>query len=268
MPAFHLHLDVLGVILALGIGYEFGIRRLAERYCPVDEKPVTGWQRTLFYIGLVSMFVVSTWPFHDIAEQRLFMFHMAEHLVIAFVAPPLILVGTPWWLMRVLVGPILPAVKFLTRPIIALVAFNAWLALLHVPSVVVAMDTNSLFHFVAHSVLFITALMMWWPVIDPIPETHTLTPFGKMGYLFLQGIVPNIPASFMTLGTSPLYAEYAEFPRLWGIDVMTDQIVAGLIMKIGGTLWLWGWIALVWFTWYAEEQRYEPGPTVVRTPKA
>ena len=138
MPAFHLHLDVLGIILALGIGYELGIRRLAARYCPVDEEPVARWQRGFFYTGLTLMFVVSTWPIHDIAEQRLFLFHMVEHLAIAFVVPPLLLLGTPWWLMRVLVGPILPVVKFLTRPIIALVAFNAWLALLHVPSVVVA----------------------------------------------------------------------------------------------------------------------------------
>jgi putative membrane protein len=263
MPAFHLHLDVLGIIVALGIGYEYGIRRLAPRYCPSDERPVTVWQRVSFYAGLTLMFLVSTWPFHDIAEQRLFIFHMTEHLVIAFVAPPLLLLGTPWWLMRVVVSPIMPVVKVLTRPVVALVVFNAWLAFLHVPSVVVAMDTNSYFHFLAHTILFVTAIMMWWPVIDPIPDTHTLTPFGKMGYLFLQGIVPNIPASFMTLGTTPLYANYAEFPRLWGIDVMTDQIIAGLIMKIGGTLWLWGWIAWIWFSWYFEEQKYETGPTVV-----
>jgi cytochrome c oxidase assembly factor CtaG len=69
----------------------------------------------------------------------------------------------------------------------------------------------------------------------------------------------------MTLGTTPLYANYVDFPRLWGIDVMTDQVVAGLIMKIGGTLWLWGWIAWIWFAWYFEEQRYETGPTVIRS---
>ncbi|MEA2058271.1 MAG: cytochrome c oxidase assembly protein, partial [Actinomycetota bacterium] len=142
---------MLGIIVALGIGYEYGIRRLAPRYCPSDERPVTVWQRVSFYAGLTLMFLVSTWPFHDIAEQRLFIFHMTEHLVIAFVAPPLLLLGTPWWLMRVVVSPILPVVKALTRPVVALVVFNAWLAFLHVPSVVVAMDTNSFFHFFAHT---------------------------------------------------------------------------------------------------------------------
>mgnify|MGYP001812803425 FL=1 len=122
---------------------------------------------------------------------------------------------------------------------------------------------NDLFHFFAHAVLFVSAILMWWPVMDPIPETKTLAPFGKMGYLFLQSLVPTIPASFMTLGESPLYEIYTTFPRLWGMDVMTDQIIAGLIMKIGGGLILWVAIAWVFFSWYDNEQQYETGPVVV-----
>jgi len=265
LPEPHLHLDVLGLVAALGIAYEYGIHRLGPRYCPHDEEPVLRRQRLLFYTALVLMFVVSSWPVHDLAEERLFMFHMIEHLVLAFVVPPMLLAATPWWLLRALVRPILPVVVFLTRPLVALFAFNAWLAYLHVPSVVELMVTNDLFHLFAHVVLFLTAVMMWWPVMEPIPDTRTLTPMGKMGYLFLQGIVPNIPAAFMTLGTSPLYPIYGTFPRIWGIGVMTDQIIAGLIMKIGGTLWLWGFIAWVWFTWYREEQRFESGPVVIRS---
>jgi hypothetical protein len=44
---------------------------------------------------------------------------------------------------------------------------------------------------------------------------------------------------------------------------MTDQIVAGLIMKIGGGLIIWGFITWIFFSWYAEEQKYEPGPVVI-----
>ena len=264
LPAFHLHLDVLGAIVALGVAYEYGIRRLAPSHRPADDPPL-GTRRLRFHLGLVLLFIVSSWPFHDIAEERLFAFHMVEHLVIALVAPPLLLTGTPWWLLRAAVAPILPVVRFFTRPLVALVAFNAWLAFIHVPSVVEGMDTNPVFHLFTHAVLFLTAIAMWWPVLDPIPDTQSLTPFGKMGYLFLQGIVPNIPASFMTFGTTPLYPIYATYPRLWGIDVMTDQVIAGLIMKIGGTLLLWGFIAWVWFSWVRDEQRLEPGPRLVVT---
>jgi putative membrane protein len=260
---FHTHLDVLGLAIALVIGYEYGIRRLAGRYGPVDGPPVTTAQRLMFYGGVLLLLVASSWPVHDIAEQRLFMFHMTEHVLLALVVPPLLLVGTPTWLMEVFVAPILPVLKVVTRPIFTLVFFNAWLAFIHVPSVVEAMLTNNLVHFLAHAVLFLSAILMWWPVLDPIPETKSLAPFGKMGYLFLQSLVPTIPASFMTLGETPLYHIYTTFPRMWGIDVMTDQIIAGLIMKIGGGLILWIAIGWVFFSWYADEQKQETGPILV-----
>ena len=264
-PPFHLHLDVVVIVIALVAGYEYAIRRLAPKYCPGDEKPVTNGQRVSFYLGVASLAAASMWPVHDLAEERLFMFHMMEHLTIALVAPPLLLGGLPWWLLRALIRPIMPVVKVLTKPLVALLLFNGWLAFLHVPSVVEAMLTNDFVHFFFHLILFVTAIIMWWPVMDPIPDTETLTPFGKMGYLFLQSLVPTIPASFMTLGTTPLYGIYETFPRMWGVSVMTDQIVAGLIMKIGGGLILWGWIAWVFFSWYADEQKYATPPVVVRS---
>ena len=260
---FHAHFDVLAVAAGLLVLYEMGIRRFADAYCPDDEEPVTGAQRGLFYAGVITLVVVSVWPIHDIAQGRLFLFHMIEHTALALIVPPLLLAGTPWWLMRVLVNPVMPAVKFITRPLIALVLFNSWLAFIHVPAVVELMITNELFHFLAHAVLFATAIVMWWPVMDPIPDTQRLTPFGKMGYLFLQSLVPTIPASFMTLGSTPLYEVYQTFPRLWGIEVMTDQIVAGFILKIGGGFIIWGFITWIFFSWYAEEQEYEPGPHLV-----
>jgi len=264
---FHIHPDVYGVALAMILVYEVGLRTLADRYCPDDEVPVTRTQRVLFYAGVITMVVMSTWPIHDIAEERLFIFHMGEHIALSLIVPPLLLAGTPWWLMRAFVAPIMPVVKFVTKPLIALILFNGWLAFIHVPSVVELMLTSELFHFVAHAILFVTSIIMWWPVMDPIPDTARLSPFGKMGYLFLQSLVPTIPASFMTLGTTPLYGIYETFPRLWGIDVMTDQIVAGLIMKIGGGLILWGFIAWIFFSWWAEEQKYDPGPYVVPSTK-
>ena len=106
---FHLHFDVLAVAAGLLVLYELGIRRLADAYCPDDEDPVTGVQRGLFYAGVITLVVVAAWPVHDIAQGRLFLFHMIEHTALALIVPPLLLAGTPWWLMRVLVAPIMHA---------------------------------------------------------------------------------------------------------------------------------------------------------------
>ena len=186
---FHAHPDVPVAAAALLIGYFYGLRVLAERYAPRGEVAVTRGQKALFVSGVATIVIVSSWPIHDIGEQSLFMFHMVEHLGLALVAPPLLLAGTPWWLLRALLRPVLPVVKLLTKPFLALFLFNATLGLLHAPGIVEAMLTNELFHFVAHFLVFFTGILMWWPVIGPIPDTPRLAPFPRMGYLFLQSLV-------------------------------------------------------------------------------
>jgi len=253
--AFHLHLDVLGVIVALIAGYEYGVRRLATHYAPRGEVAVTLTQRIAFYAGIASLFLVSSWPIHDIGSGSLFTFHMIEHLVFGLFAPPLLLGGTPWWLLRVITKPILPVVRFLTKPLVALFAFNAMLGFIHIPGVVELMLRSEPAHFIIHAVLMLTGLMMWWPVMSPLPELPQLSPFMKMGYLFLQSLVPTIPASFLTLGDNALYPIYETLPRIWGLSAHSDQVIAGLIMKLGGGLLLWGFIAWVFFSWWNDEHR-------------
>ncbi len=253
---FHLHLDVVGLVVAAAVFYEYAIRRLAPTHAPRGEPVVTRFQRVLYYSGLAAILIVSGYPLHDLGESSLFIFHMVEHLGLSLVAPPLLLYGTPWWLVRMIVRPVLPAMRVVTHPVFALVAFNTMLAVVHVPGVLEAMLRSEPVHFLIHALLFVTAILMWWPVVGPVPDLPQLTPFQKMGYLFLQSLVPTVPASFLTLGDSPLYPVYETLPRLWGISAHTDQVVAGLIMKLGGGMILWAFIAAVFFSWWAEEQRY------------
>jgi putative membrane protein len=263
---FHLHLDVYGVVIAAAVFYEYAIRRLAATHAPRGEAPVRRHQRPLFYAGLLTIAIVSGYPMHDIGENSLFIFHMVEHLGLTLIAPPLLLYGTPWWLIRMVVKPVLPVLAVLTRPFVALFVFNATLAFIHVPAVLEAMLASSLVHFGLHALLFATAILMWWPVVGPIPDLPRLQPFQRMGYLFLQSLVPTIPASFLTLGETPLYPVYETFPRLWEISAQIDQVIAGLIMKLGGGLILWGFIAGVFFTWWADEQRFNRPVRTVTPP--
>lgn len=250
---FHIHGDAVGLILALVLYHTYGIKRLADTFAPRGESVVTARQRTMYFTGVALLAVVRTWPFHDIGEGSLFTFHMTEHMVMAFAVPPLLLAGTPGWLLAATVRPILRILRFLTKPIVALVLFNSVLAALHWTTAVELMITNSAFHLLAHGALLTTALLMWWPVLGPIGELPRLSPFPRMGYLFLQSLVPVIPASFLTLAQEPLYEIYEKLPRMWGISAVNDQAIAGLVMKLGAGLVLWGAIAWTFFAWYAEE---------------
>jgi putative membrane protein len=180
---------------------------------------------------------------------------MIEHMTLALIVPPAILKGIPSWLMRLAVRPILPVIKVMTKPLPAILFFNAVLALIHVPTVLEAMLSSEPTHFVFHLLLMSSATLMWWLVIGPIPDLPKLASPYAMGYLFVQSLVPTIPASFLTFATDPTYKIYETFPRLWGLDAQTDQLIAGLIMKIGGGVVLWTAITVIWFTWAADEER-------------
>jgi putative membrane protein len=157
----------------------------------------------------------------------------------------------------------MPVFRIVTKPFIALALFNGLLGLIHAPGVLNLMLENDLAHLGLHVLLLVFGVFMWWPVLGPIPEIPQLPPFMRMGYLFLQSLVPTIPAAFLTFGQKPLYPIYETFPRLWGIPVLDDQVYAGLLMKLGAGLLLWGYIAWIWFSWWNDEQRYtDPTPTV------
>ena len=255
LPPFDPHWDTLGLTAALEGGYLYAIGRLGPNVLPADERPATRKQMALYSIGVLVIFLAAEWPIHDLSEHYLFSVHMVQHLLISLVAPPLMLAGMPEWLLRRLLRPrpVRWFVRTFARPFLALVIFNLVIIVTHWPAAVNAMLTHHWLHFFGHLVLFVSATLMWWPVVGPLPEMPTLSYPGKMVYLFLQSIVPTVPASFLTFGSTPLYHFYSTVPRIWGVSVMTDQRLAGLLMKILGGFILWGVIAAVFFRWYRQE---------------
>jgi putative membrane protein len=248
-PPFHAHPEVVLIVGLVAMGYGLLVRRGAR-----DGHTTTRSQQRLFYSGVAVMFVAASWPIHDLAERYLFSIHMVQHTLLSLVIPPLLLQGTPPWLARKVLGRTVGVVRQLARPLPALLIFNTYIVVSHIPAVVDFQITNEPGHFVLHTTLFFTASLMWMPVLSPLPEVRRLAPLAQMVYLFAQSIVPTVPASFLTLSDSLLYRRYATFPHLWGTTAIEDQRLAGLIMKIVGGLILWGFIAVVWFKWANREQ--------------
>jgi len=255
MPAFHIHPDVMLLLGGLWAAYLVAVRRRREGDPSVED----GHRRRqlLFSLGMGALLLGSTWPVHDLAEERLYAMHMFQHMLYTLVAPPLLIAGIPAWMWRgvVRVRPIGTVFRFLVRPLVALVLFNGVLLFTHWPAVVEASVASEPLHFALHVLIVGSALVMCWPVMSPLPELPALSAPGQMVYLFLQSIAPTIPASFLTFGHSPLYPVYAGFPRIWGISALDDQLIAGLLMKLAGGAILWGFIVAIWFRWYARDER-------------
>jgi putative membrane protein len=259
LPAWHVHPDVWLLFGSIIAAYLIAGRR-HERATGEATEPR---KRRLFLLGMGVLWLGADWPIHDLAERYLYSMHMTQHLLFTLVAAPILIAGMPVWLLRELLAPapIRRIFRFMTRPLVALIFFNAVLLFTHWPEVVAASVGSELVHLGLHVLIVTSALVMWWPVMSPLPEMPSLPPPGQMLYLFLQSLAPTIPASFLTFGHTPLYPVYATFPRIWGIDALTDQLIAGLIMKLLGGLLLWGVIAVIFFRWYNQEQRDGLDPT-------
>ncbi|HEX2056904.1 MAG TPA: cytochrome c oxidase assembly protein [Actinomycetota bacterium] len=256
---FHAHPDVWLLIAFLTFGYVGALRYLGPKKVPPDCEIASPKQKTLWFLGVGALWFGADWPVHDLSEGYLFSVHMFQHTIFTFVAPPLLLMGLPQWLLRSLLAPraLNRAVRFLTRPLVAFAIFNVLVAVTHWGAIVDASVRSGPVHLTVHTLLVSSALLMWWPVVAPLPEMARLSGPGKMLYLFGQSILPTVPASFLTFATEPIYKAYAEFPRLWGIGVVTDQRVAGLFMKVGGGLLLWSIIAVMFFRWSSAQERQE-----------
>jgi putative membrane protein len=229
----------------------------ARRHLATTGEATPRRTKVLFLSGMGVLWLGADWPVHDLAEGYLYFMHMTQHLLFTLIAAPLLIAGMPVWMLRALLAP--PAVRrvfrFFTRPLVALIVFNGVLLFTHWPEVVEASVGSEVIHLSLHVLIVASALVMWWPVMSPLPEMPALPAPGQMVYLFLQSLAPTIPASFLTFGRTPLYAVYAGFPRIWGVSALTDQLIAGLIMKLAGGLLIWGVIAVIFFRWYEQERR-------------
>jgi putative membrane protein len=238
---FRPHPEVWVLVAFLTGAYVYAMRAIGPNVVKPGEKVVTRKQLAAFVAGMLLLWVFSDWPVHDLAEQYLYSIHMLQHMVLSYFMPPLLLIATPEWFARIVIGKgrAYRVIRVLTRPVVAAVLFNGWVMITHIPGVVNSASTNgAVFHYSLHFVLVMLSLLMWMPVCGPFPEVR-IGPAAKMVYLFAQSIVPTVPAGWLTFADGVVYKVYDHHVRVWHMSVTDDQQLAGVIMKIGGSVYLW-----------------------------
>lgn len=255
-----IHLDTIALIVVLAEAYRYAVVTLRPR---VSDAGKVKRSQVLFYSGgLLALFAAGGTPLHNISEQYLLSAHMLQHLIFTMVAAPLLLAGTPAWLLRYLfVRPrVYPVAKVLTKPLVAFGLFNAVLLITHLPPTVDFALRVGAFHFFVHVVLVLSAMLMWWPILSPLEELPALSAPFQMCYLFLQSLLPSVMASFITFADRPVYPFYRNAPRLWHISAISDQQIAGGMMKLLGSIILWSFMTVIFFRWYNREQAESQEP--------
>jgi putative membrane protein len=244
------HPEVWLLVVGLVVLYSYAARVIGPKVVPAGEPPVTRAQWRWFTLGIVLLWVAADWPVHDIGEQYLYFVHMVQHTLLTLVVPPVMLLATPEWLARLVVGQgrVEAFVRRFARPIPAGIAFNALALLSHWQVIVNNASSNGLFHYAMHTALVVTAVLFWIPVCGPFRELRISQP-AQMVYLFIASIVPTVPGAWLTFAEGAVYSVYDIPDRLWGIPVTSDQQIAGLIMKLGAGSYLWLLITIIFFQW-------------------
>ncbi len=221
-------------ILALASGLYVDAYRRARR-----RSSAVGAGHWLPYAaGILLLVIASCSPLDAIGHDSLLSAHMAQHVLLADVAPALLVLGLrspllPLGLPRDALATIAPGGRFgraigtLTSPSLALPLWAAATIGWAIPSVFDYAAQHSLVHVIEHATLFYTGLAVWWLVIDPLPRAR-LRPNGQrlamLGFTRIASAAVCLPLTWLTKVEYPLYASA---PRSYGISAITDQQLAG-----------------------------------------
>jgi putative membrane protein len=241
---------------------------LAVAYWGVVRRAAPGGERTGFAVaGLLTLWLALDWPIGALGGGYLSSVHMLQFLMIAIVAPALLLLGVPdaTW-DRLAATRVVAVLRPVTNPLVTLALFQVIVVWTHLPAVVDTLMVTQLGSFALDALWLAGGLAFWWPVLASVPRRPRFVDPLKMGYLFLATVLNTLPYAFLTFGETPYYGIYELAPPVAGIPARQDQQVAGLLMKVGGGLILWTAITILWFRWYGREEAAASGREPPRAP--
>lgn len=235
----------LATLIAVAALYVRGYRRV-HRQMPAR---FARWHLGAFLGGIAALAVAVASPLEAL-DDLLLQVHMTQHLLLMLVAPTLLLAGAPAIpLLRglppraaKLVGralrarPTKRAYRWLTEPLVCWFAFVLATWIWHLPATFQLALRSDSWHVVEHACFFTTALMFWFPVIQPWPSVARWPRWALLPYLFLADGQNTILSALFIFSGRLLYPYYASVPSVAGFTPMGDQVVAGAIMWVPGSI--------------------------------
>ena len=243
---------LIGTILITGL-YLYAIGPFRKHHFP-DEPIMTG-QSIAFLAGMLIMFLALVSPIDELGDSYLFSAHMVQHLCLTIIGPPLLLLGTPEWMVKKALSnrAIFQVAKALTYPVVAFVLFNVDFWLWHAPPLYNATLENQTIHILEHLTFILFSLCYWWPIFSPSKDLPPLPIGGQILYLFLSGMPSVLLGAGLTF-SPPLYAPYITAPRIWGISAATDQQLGGLIMWVPVSIFYIVIMSVLFIRWMLQQE--------------
>jgi putative membrane protein len=255
------------VILA-GALYARGFRRLHKQM--PQRFPL--WRLGALMGGLGALLIAIASPLAAF-DDLLLQVHMVQHMLLMFVVPPLILLGAPQIPMlrglplaavKPVIRPLLKSRKLariadlLTNPAVGWIALSAATWGWHAPGPYQVALRSEVWHEVEHWCFLTSALLFWWPVVQPWPSKERWPRWAMVPYLLLADVQNTVLSALLTFSGRVIYPYYETVPRIAGIAPLSDQIAAGVIMWVPGSLFFLVPGAAILFDLLSPRNRIDP----------
>jgi putative membrane protein len=201
-------------------------------------------------------------PLGTLADGYLFSAHMAQHLLLLLVVPPLALLGCPSF-------PRSGTRESATRTAPSASVPGAWLGgvaamwLWHAPTLCNAATRSAGIHLVQEVSLLGLGTFFFWPILAPRTEAR-LPPLAGIVYLLSGCIACTLLGVAITFSPVEVCAAYlypvdslGALPLLrgaWGLTPQRDQQIGGLLMWLPACLVYGAGILGILARWYAEPE--------------
>jgi cytochrome c oxidase assembly factor CtaG len=192
---------------------------------------------------------------------------MLQHVLIGMIAPPLLLLALSPSMVATLLR--LPGLRAATEPIPAQVAFALVMGAWHLPFLYDLAVRSEGVHVAEHLTFMAAGVLFWWPVVGATSAAATwrLGEVGRVLYLLFGTVPADTVAVILLFARSPFYPFYEQAPRLVpGIDPLTDQVLAGIVLMAVGKLSYLVAILEIFFRWLARARAAEAAPEVLASP--
>jgi putative membrane protein len=246
-------------IASLGVALWYVHRRAEARARP--------WRVSLLGQGLLALWIALDWPVGALGGGYLASMHMLQFMLIALVAPPLLLLGVhdevwerierrgaPRWLAAA------------TAPLIGLISLNAVVVLTHLPALADPLMASQLGSFAIDMAWLVSGTLFWWPLIADSPARPRFSPPVRIGYLILGIMFSPVTialAAVLVFNEHPLFGTFELAPRVNSLDSVADHQIAGLLMSVGGAVITVIGMTTIFFRW-ARESEGVRGPDAPR----
>ena len=196
--------------------------------------PPSTWRQAAFHLGTLVGLLALVSPLDELGDEYLFSAHMVQHLLLLYVTAPCWLLGTPEWLPSLVVPTRwLSAARRIAGSGGTLIVFAGVLLAWHLPAAYGFAQEHEAAHIVEHLMYMGAGLIGWWPIAGPADSVlgRPSAP-ARMLYLFAMALPCSFLGAMLTFAQTPLYGYYVAAPHVFGLSVLEDQRLGGLLMWV------------------------------------